>query len=90
MMKNKSLRFKFILFFSGSSIIIFLLVMGFNYHFSERMIMEHIRQNAENVTMRAVNKIEIVLESVKKIGDGIAFSLEGRDLVKEDIVDLLG
>ncbi|MFA5117524.1 MAG: SpoIIE family protein phosphatase [Candidatus Omnitrophota bacterium] len=89
MMRNKSLAFKFILFFSGSSALIFFLIIGLNYRFSKNIIMGNIRENAENVTLRAVNKIETILASVKKIPENMAFSLEEGNLSKEEVVGLL-
>lgn len=89
MIKNRSLSFKFILFFSGSSAIIFLLIIGSNYSFSKQIIQEKIEENAKNLTLRTVNRIETVLAGVKKIPQLLAFSLEEGNLDKEQIAELL-
>ena len=88
MIKNKSLAFKFILFFSGSCTLIFLLIIGLNYRFSRRIIMADIRQNAENITLRAVNKINTTLAAVEKIPQNLAFVLEA-GVTKQQLDEIL-
>jgi len=67
MFRNRSLAFKFILFFSGSCSIIFLSIIGLNFHLSRRIILSDIRQNAENIALRAVNKINGALSEIEEI-----------------------
>lgn len=89
MFRNKSLVFKFILFFSGASALIFLFMIWLNYRFSENIIMENIRENAENLTLRTVNRIESALLPVKKIPENMAYFLESGGMDKGRVVDLL-
>lgn len=89
MFKTKSLAFKFILFFSGSCTLIFLSIIGVNYHFSRRVIMADIRMNAQNVALRAVNKINGVLSEIEEIPQNIALALESVTMDKKEIEDLL-
>jgi len=89
MFKNKSLVFKLILFFSGSTAVIFLLIFSFNYKFSKKLIMRHVEENAENFTGRMVNRIETVLHSVSKIPEHIALFLEEGDLTQEHVMDMM-
>ena len=89
MLKTKSLALKFILFFSGSSVLIFLAIIGLNYHFSKRLLMENIRQNAENLTERTVNRIETVLAAVKKIPENVSGFLDAGELDGERLKGLL-
>ncbi len=89
MIKNKSLAFKFILFFSGSCTLVFLFIIGLNYRFSRGIIMREIRENAENITLRTVNKIDTTLASVEKIPQNLALALESGSLNKQQIEDLL-
>jgi phosphoserine phosphatase RsbU/P len=89
MIKNKSLAFKFILFISGSSILIFLAIIGLNYQLSKTIIMSQIRQNAENVALRTVNKIEADLAAIEKIPQNLAYYLEEGDLTKDRILNIL-
>ena len=89
MFKNRSLVFKFILFVSCSTAFIFLLIIGSDYRFTRRVIRENIEENAQNLTLRTVNKIEAVLASVKKIPEQMAFSLEEETMTKDQIVKFL-
>jgi sigma-B regulation protein RsbU (phosphoserine phosphatase) len=89
MLKNKSILFKFILLISGSSTLIFLSVLGFNYHVSRGMIMKNVEENAQNFTQRTVNRIESVLVAVEKISEQIAFFLEDEKMGEKQIIDML-
>jgi sigma-B regulation protein RsbU (phosphoserine phosphatase) len=89
MFKNRSLAFKLIVFFSGSSALIFFLIVGSNYKFSKKMIRKNIEQNAQNLTLRTVNKIETVLASVKKIPENMAYFVEESNFDKERMVEML-
>ncbi len=89
MFKNRSLAFKLIIFFSGCSGLVLFLVIGLNYHFSESILRDNIRENARNITLRAVNKIEAELAAIKKIPENTALFLEQGRLKKEEIADLL-
>ncbi|HOW43448.1 MAG TPA: SpoIIE family protein phosphatase [Candidatus Omnitrophota bacterium] len=88
-MKIRSLAVKFILYVSGCCVVILLAIIGFNYRFSEGIIMAKIRENAENLALRTVNKIEIELASVKKTADTVADYLEEGAVSKERIERLL-
>ncbi|MEI6631430.1 MAG: serine/threonine protein phosphatase, partial [bacterium] len=89
MFRNRSLTFKLILFFSGSSTLIFLLIVGSNYTFSKNMLRRNIEQNAQNLTLRTVNKIETVLASVKKIPENMAYFVQESNFDKERMVEML-
>ncbi len=89
MLKNKSILFKFIFLVSGSSALIFLFILGFNYHVSRKMILKNVEENAQNFTLRKVNQIESVLVAVEKISEQIAFFLESEKMGEKQIVDVL-
>jgi phosphoserine phosphatase RsbU/P len=89
MLKNKSILFKFILLISGSSTVIFLFILGFNYHVSREMILKNVEENAQNFTLRTVNKIESVLVAVEKISEQIALFLEDEKMGEKQIIDML-
>lgn len=89
MLKNKSLALKFIIFLSGYSAVIFILIVGSNYRFSKQLIMSNIRNNAENVALRTVNKIEAELAAIKKIPENTAYFLEGGNFDSAGVTDLL-
>jgi sigma-B regulation protein RsbU (phosphoserine phosphatase) len=89
MFRNRSLAFKLILFFSGGTAIIFLLIFSVNYTFSKKLIMRYVEENARNFTQSMVNRIETVLRSVKKIPEHIAFFLEEGDLSMEQMIKMM-
>ncbi|MDD4940972.1 MAG: SpoIIE family protein phosphatase [Candidatus Omnitrophica bacterium] len=89
MFRNRSLAFKFILFFSGSCSIIFLSIIGLNFHLSRRIILSDIQQNAENIALRAVNKINGALSEIEEIPQNLALAIESGSLNKQEIDDLL-
>ncbi len=88
-MKNKSLSFKLILYLSGSISLIFILIFGKNYLFSKDILMKNIRNNAENLAWRTVNKIQITLTSVEKISENAAFFIEDSNPNKEQLSNYL-
>ncbi len=89
MWKNKGIAFKLILFFTLSSGLIFLLIFGFNYHFSRKMIEKNVEENARNLALSKVNRIESVLLSVQKVPENLATFLETGSCNKEELLHLL-
>lgn len=89
MIKNKSLAFKLSLLVLSSCTLIFFIIFGYNYLFSRRIIAGDIRLNAENLTLAAVNRINIVLRSVEKVPDTLAYFLEHSSYTKDDLIELL-
>lgn len=88
-MKHRSLAFKLILFLSGSCSIILLAIFAFNYQYSKKMIMADVEENARNLTLRAVNRIDGVLLSVQKIPHNIGNFLENGDISEKQMLGML-
>jgi sigma-B regulation protein RsbU (phosphoserine phosphatase) len=89
MLKNRGIAFKLIFFFTLSSGLIFLLIFSFNYRFSRRMIEKNVEDNARNLVLSKVNRIESVLLSVRKIPENLASFLETGSCNKEELLHLL-
>jgi len=89
MMKHRSLAFKLIVFLSGSCMLIGLAIFGFNYQYSRKMIQANIEENARNLTLRTVNRIEGVVLSVQKIPQMMAYSLENGNMDQNEILGML-
>ena len=89
MWKNRGIAFKLILFFTLSSALIFLLIFSFNYRFSRRMIEKNVEDNARNLVLATVNRIETVLLSVQKVPENLAYFLENGSYDKEELLRLL-
>ena len=89
MLKNRSIAFKLILFFTASSALIFLLVFSFNYRFSRSMIEKNVEGNARNLVLSNVNRIETILLSVEKVAENMACFLEKGSYRQDELLHLL-
>ena len=88
-LRNRGIAFKLILFFTLSSGLIFLLVFGFNYRFSRRTIEKNVEENARNLALSKVNRIETVLLSVQKVPENLACFLENSTYDKDELLRVL-
>jgi len=88
-LKNRGIAFKLIFFFTLSSALIFLLIFSFNYRFSRRVIEKNVEDNARNLALSKVNRIETVLVSVRKIPENLASFLENGSYNEEELLFLL-
>ena len=89
MLKNRGIAFKLILAICVSGGLIFVFIFGFNYRFSRRMIEKNVEDNARNLALSKVNRIENVLLSVQKVPENLASFLEIRSCNKEELLHLL-
>ncbi|MCX5886279.1 MAG: SpoIIE family protein phosphatase [Proteobacteria bacterium] len=89
MMKNRGIAFKLIALFTVSSSLIFLLVFGFNYYSSRRMIEKNAEEIARNLTLSTVNRIETITRSVQKVPELLAYFMEHNSYNKEELLRTL-
>jgi phosphoserine phosphatase RsbU/P len=89
MWKNKGIAFKLILFFTASSAFIFLIVFGYNYWFSRKIIEKDVEEKARNLVLATVNRIEAVLRPVQKVPEHLAYFMEYGSCDKEGLLRLL-
>jgi len=89
MIKDKGLAFKLVFSILSSSTLIFLIIFGYNYAFSRRIIVRQIKENAEDLALLTVNKIETVLRPIEKVPQSLAFSLEQFSYQKKELLSLL-
>ena len=89
MIKNRGIAFKLVLFILTSCTVIFVLIFGYNYLFSRRIIIRNIEDNAKNLASVIVNKIETVLRPTEKVPKNLAYFLEQSSYNKEEIINLL-
>jgi len=75
-MKNRGLAFKLILLILSSVTLIFLLIFGYNYMYSRKIIVENVEKNARNLARATVNQIDVVLSSVEKVPENLAYVLD--------------
>jgi len=89
MLHTRGIAFRLILYIITSCTLIFTITFGYNYLFSRRIITNKIEENARNLALRTVNRIETVLRSVEKVPQNIAYSLETSSYTREGILNLL-
>ena len=89
MLRNRSLAFKLILFFSVTSILIFSIVLAYTYHYSREIIQTNQEKDARNLALLKASRIETVLTSVQKVTQGLADHLEDSSCSKGEILALI-
>jgi len=89
MIKNKGIAFKLTFFVLASSAVIFLVIFGYNYIISRRIIVKNIESGAKNLALATVNRIESVLRPIEKVPQNLAYFLGESVYTKEEIIDLL-
>jgi sigma-B regulation protein RsbU (phosphoserine phosphatase) len=89
MIKNRGIAFKLILLILTSSTLIFMLIFGYNYLFSRRIIVKNVEENARNLALATVNRIDIVLRSMEKVPENLAYFLEHSSYTKKELIDLI-
>ncbi len=89
MLKNRGIAFKLVLFILFSEIAIFTFIFGYNYLVSRRIIEKNIEQNARNLVMATVNRIDSALRAVEKIPKNLLYILEDLPLTGVEVKDLL-
>ena len=89
MRHTRGIAFKLILYILTSCTVIFSAIFSYNYLLSRRIIERKIEENARNLTLRTVNKIESVLNAVKKVPENVACALEESNYTKDGILNLL-
>ncbi len=88
-MKNRGLAFKLVLLILSSVTLIFLLIFGYNYMYSRKIIVENVEKNAVNLARATVNQIDIVLSSIEKVPENLAYVLERSLCSGEELNNLL-
>ncbi len=89
MMKNRGIALKLIVLILASTILIFGLIFGYNYTFSRRIIERNVEENARNLTLTTVNKVETVLHAIEKIPENMAYFLESSTYRKNELLNLI-
>jgi phosphoserine phosphatase RsbU/P len=89
MIRNKGIAFRLIFSILASCTVIFIAIFGYNYFLTRKIIIRNIEDNAKNITLATVNKIETVLRPIEKVPLSIAYSLEHSSYGREDLVNLL-
>ena len=88
-MKNRGLAFKLVLLILSSVTLIFLLIFGYSYTYSRKIIVENVEKNAMNLARATVNQIDIVLSSIEKVPENLAYVLDRSLCSGEELNNLL-
>ncbi len=83
------LAYKLILFIFFSIALIFTIIFWYNYEISRKIVVKHIRQNAEYLTTASVLKVDKVLSTVRKIPENYARIIESYTFNDDDYLVLL-
>jgi len=88
-MKNRGLAFKLILLILSSVTLIFLMIFGYNYLYSRKIIVENVEKNAMNLARATVNQIDVVLSSIEKVPENLSYVLDRSLCAGEELNNLL-
>lgn len=75
-MKKRGITFKLILSIMTSISLIFILIFGYNYLFSRRIILKNVEESAKNLAKATTNQIDKVLLSMQEATENLAYFLE--------------
>jgi len=89
MLTNRSIAFKLILVITLCNACIFASLLGYNYYRSRLVLRKELAQDARNLTMASVNRIETVLTAVSRVTASMARSLENGKQTPEERTSLL-
>ncbi len=72
-----------------SSALIFLVIFGYHYSFSRRMIEKNIEDQARTLVLATVNRIEKILLSVEKVPQNLSYFLENGSYDRRELLEFL-
>jgi phosphoserine phosphatase RsbU/P len=87
-MKRRGLAFKLSILILSSSTAIFAAAFAYDYHTSKQTVLRNVEENARNLTLYTVHRIETVLHGVEKLPRNLASLIENYPYKREDIVQL--
>ena len=88
MWKSASLAVKLIISIISATALIFASVLYYNYLVSKAALLEQMKENARNLTWKTVYQIDVILNGIEKVPEGMAVFLEaGRP--EPDLVERL-
>lgn len=76
MLTNRSIAYKLVLVITVCSAVIFSVTIGYFYHCSRVALERELENNARNLVLASVNRVEIELSSIGKVAEGVVQALE--------------
>lgn len=88
--KKRGIAFKLILSIMTSISLIFILIFGYNYLFSRRIILKNVEESAKNLAKATTNQIDKILLSMQVATENLAYFLEQTSYEnKEQILNII-
>lgn len=82
MLKNKSLAYKLSVSILSAVLLIFFLILVYNYYISRKLILKNVQENTKNLTSSAINKSEGFFRVIEKIAQNVSYLI--RDSIKSE------
>jgi len=89
MINTKSITFKLGSCILISCTIIFLIIFGYNYAVTREMLEKNIKNSAENLVLRTVNRVEAVLRPIERVPQNIVYILESFPYDRDTIMKII-
>ncbi len=89
MLLHKGIKFRLLTYIITSTVIVFGLIIFHNIYISSKFLLNNVKQNAKEITISSVNKIEGVLLTVEKMAQTQALLLELNNYDEESIKTIL-
>jgi signal transduction histidine kinase/HAMP domain-containing protein len=86
---ERGLAFKLILYIFTSISLIFAVIFLYNYSITKKEVEKNLKQNAENLTITAVEKVDKVLSLVQKITENFSQVIDSSNFTKEELLMFL-
>jgi sigma-B regulation protein RsbU (phosphoserine phosphatase) len=88
-MQSRGLAFRLSVLILASTTVIFAAAFAYNYYFSRQAVLKSVEENAKNLTVSTIYKIEAILRSIEKIPSNLAYRIEKRPYQRDELVELL-
>jgi sigma-B regulation protein RsbU (phosphoserine phosphatase) len=89
MLRKNSIVIKLVLVITLCSTLIFAVTLGYNYYRSRVILEQELENNARNLSMSLVYRVETELAAVAKVTEGVANSLETGSFSEQELLSLI-
>lgn len=86
---KKGIAFRLAFIFSGSVILIFFAVFGLYYHLTRKIIEKNTAENARNLTLGTVARIETVMRAAQHVPESMAGTLERGSVNEKELLAMM-
>ncbi len=87
--KNKSLAYKFSAAILSVVLVIFFLILFYNYSISRKLILKNVQENTKNLTSSAINKSEGFFKVIEKITENVSYLIRDTDKTDQELKSIL-